>query len=509
MGGEGLTRKSSERRASNNPTTRNMQRSIRKSSLQTLIEEKTLSEEGRNWFIEAVDPFHDSRITLCGYPDMNIGSSVIQCVKQTLTIAKPVGFAAGNWDTNVVMWPMPVTQPVTMLFNSTPFGTALLSKSATSGITPYPIGGLTCFSVPSGSQTYGTSSLTTDVSKGISLPENYLGGPCRVLGMGFEVVNTTSQLNVQGQVTVYRQPMPAPQSQFCQGFTTATTLETEKEAVVCPDIEECHRACVSHKHAKLGALPVSLGYSSAYEFVQPPGTQANCMLLEGSQQWEARDGCYSVSTMNTLDNPAKLLVPMSYVSWESDFTSDGTAGSGQALATNQNFASATTQVFVPAYDGYVAPYHLNGAYFTGLSDATTLSLSATWYIERFPHPFEQDLVVLASPSPYYDPAALELYARSMRYLPVGVKQGENPLGEWFTSVLDAVRDYAVPIGKMVGLAVPGVGAVANGAELAINAIRPIAKQVRKKERHKALKKSGRALGPNERSGPGKGQFKRE
>lgn len=472
-----------------------MQRSVRKSTLQTLVEEKTLSVEGKNWLTQATDPFHDSSIELAGLPDLNIASSVMQCVKQTFTIkADTTKVGTGNWDCNFVLWPNPTLDLNTQLFR-TVFGTdQILTQTFTTGIHPYPMGGLTAFAVPTGDATYGTENLEVQFEQ--IGPTAFVDGCYRVVAQGFEVVNSTAVLSKQGDVVVYRQPMPDCRSTLCTCFTSASDLRKDS---CCPSCEK-DRSGVQEPAGKPALLPTSAGWMSTYHFDQPPGSVGDAMLLEGSKRWEAENGVYCISTMNCLDNPPMFNRPIMLASWEAG---PGDSGDGQAICSTL-FGTPTSTIFYPAGNHNVQPWNLAGAYFTGLSPTTTLTATAVWYIETFPNPItDRRLVTMASPSPAFDPAALEIYGRAMKYLPVGVMQGENPLGEWFTNVLDAVRDYAVPIAKGVGMVVPGVGAVANGVENVIGAIRPIAKQVRKKERQKAAKMiSKRAQSADRRAGPG-------
>jgi len=100
-----------------------------------------------------------------------------------------------------------------------------------------------------------------------------------------------------------------------------------------------------------------------------------------------------------------------------------------------------------------------GAYFTGLNKQSTIQLTVNYYVERYPSPSDQDLVVLASPSPGYDPCALELYSRTISKMPVGVPQGLNPLGEWFKEVLQAVTRFSTPILKVIK---PALGPIGEG-----------------------------------------------
>jgi hypothetical protein len=115
---------------------------------------------------------------------------------------------------------------------------------------------------------------------------------------------------------------------------------------------------------------------------------------------------------------------------------------------------------------HVSEFNMIGAYYTGLSLQTTLQVRSIYYIERFPTPLDNNLVVLATPSPPFDPCALELYARTMGSLPVGVPSGENPLGEWFKDVVSKVSSFTTPILKTLAPLHPALGMAAMASKAA-------------------------------------------
>jgi len=79
-------------------------------------------------------------------------------------------------------------------------------------------------------------------------------------------------------------------------------------------------------------------------------------------------------------------------------------------------------------------------------------------VARAPTLDEADLVVLAAPSPEMDTVALECYSQAMRTMPAGVPVSENPLGEWFSKVIDGIGSVGSSIAPLVGMAHPGAGA---------------------------------------------------
>jgi len=143
---------------------------------------------------------------------------------------------------------------------------------------------------------------------------------------------------------------------------------------------------------------------------------------------------------------------------------------GYSNTTNYMYGGGNAGAANIAYrvpDLYGSPFDCSGAHFTGLSYNTTLTINVRWILERLPGPNEVDLVVLAQPPTPFDPLALELYTRALDNAPPGVMLSENPLGEWFTSVLKKVGEWAPKIGGALGdIGVPfaeTVGKIAGAA----------------------------------------------
>jgi len=171
-------------------------------------------------------------------------------------------------------------------------------------------------------------------------------------------------------------------------------------------------------------------------------TIAAAELLAGTKAWDAEKGVYIPAIFNTPDVPAQGLAfnaPAVYNSLPSDLTVlyprifkipplSGTAG----LAT------------VPFT--YWTEQDIGGAFFTGLSNTTTLTVNEIIYFERFPAQEDLDLIVVAKRSPEYDIKALEAYSEISQSLPVGVQFAENDWGGWFDTIAGAAQSVlsAIP-----------------------------------------------------------------
>jgi len=368
--------------------------------------------------ISSVDPFHDLPLEVCGYPDVNEASSVLQIVKCSSTIAAPASAGTGNWDCHIHQFPWILESTGGAVYGSyTPGWMQLDNPGGNSAQPPAKTNnwnGLVTDCVPSGTATFNSLNETSINNPFTTQLTPYCGGLYRVIAMGFEVVNTTSDLNAQGIVTVYRQPQGIDTS---SGTCTATFQTT-------------------FNSAQLGGF----GTSSLIKSSNPPSNTTAAMLLQGTRQWKAKDGCYVVPTLSSMDlptgsTPAWIIFP--------------NGGSGTQTHTMLNFNQVTIQgaagqlMNFQAGEASMTRFNHSGAYFTGLSNATTLTLNAVYVIEKFPDPTDS-LVVLAKPSCRYDPIAIQLYSEVIRGMPTGVPQRMNGLGEWFANAVSAASDFLSP-----------------------------------------------------------------
>jgi len=411
------------------------------------VREYGITEGGRNWLIQAIDPYHDEVIPQTGFPDNNISGSIVQQVKQSFTIQAPAG-ASGNWDCNVFNLPHQVE--------------TFYSGYGSLGVPPYDpihasielydhsavangvVAGGVCavYGDPSGaSATAGGFNLSayagrvvSDTSIGFQSSDlnafSYWGGNARVVAMGFEVINTTAELYKQGMVTYYRQPV----ARDC-----LTAIQFQNPA-----------------QTQFRTISTHLLYDA-------PNSESLALKLKGSTQTEAKEGGYCVCTMNGIDNPPGPTLPNSYFFTGSQYSTTSTIG-GTAAG---KWTSTDGFTFSPC-DG--PRYNMSGMFFKGLSQQTTLTVNVIWYIERFPSTAEQTLVVLAKPSVGYDAVALEMYARCLAMMPSGVPQKENGLGDWFRDVVAAIPKVARTIAPALGmLPLPGAQ-IASGIAQAVGRI---------------------------------------
>lgn len=411
-----------------------------------------LTDCGRDWLIGAIDPFHDTPLRIEGYPDVNEASSVVQTVKLSTNIVVPVGIV-GNWDCHIVQFPWLHNSRVWPGSWSSPSfpggGTFNLGGSPATGA----YGGLMYHAVASTSPQTNTF-LTTDATGAHVNPLEprlapYLVGEYRVIGMGFEVINTTSDLNIQGLVTCYRAPF--------------TDTDSAKSALVL---------------SQSSGPPVTtvFGYLDTVSTSQVPINPGGALLLEGSKQWKAKEGCYVVSSLNSSEIPTGNTACSIVQKLDPADPSFVTNVTDYAISAPANASPITIPPTTPtnviglfgAFPSQTTKFNFAGAYFEGLSNSTTLTLNTVYIIERFPSQLDTDLIVLATPSARCDPQATDLYSEIIRSMPVGVPQRMNGMGDWFADAISTASDFIAPVlssiplpmAQMVSKAVSGAGSLA-------------------------------------------------
>lgn len=417
--------------------------------LDKMVTSSVISDDGADWLVSAVDPFHDRDVTLAGYPDMQSASTVVQLVKKQFLVTMPTSITSSTWDCQVTMFPT-LSQA-----NGTPNVLAILNNQATAN-TPVGnmYGGIVATACAGGQQIFPDNGTFPLVSSQLAIagnanPIEYIKGRYRVIGCAFEVHNTTAEIYKQGLVTCGRVP-------------------------TSPVLTELYGNYVNG-----GANVVT---NSPFQALRaPPGFLNLAKLLYGSRSWEAKEGAYVVGRLNQTDIPlcASTAMPIGYLS--ADYPNNNTSQYYLAPANGQYIATSagTNFAFYPTtnYDK-VTHFDTSFAYFTGLSTQTSLVVDCRWIIERCPTTDEFDLVVLATPSACYDPVALEMYSRALCNLPPGVPLDENPLGEWFARAMSALAQWAPTVGNALGVIHPGFAAIGNGIGATAGFIRGVLPQSR-------------------------------
>jgi len=393
-----------------------------------------LSDQGKQWLVTALDPYHDFQQTLRGYPDQTSSRSVVKMINQSLSITAPVG-CVGNWDCRIVYtaldgYTYANADKVTVgtMFWQEEDGAAYSSKS----IRPFMV-----FTAPSGTEPNmsnyygGTASMV-----GLDTITDLNSAAARTIACAFEVHNTTAALNKQGQLTV---AMPSI-------------------------IKDKHTQ--SH-HNSIGAGTGLMPYSTY--LTQPcgpiPATVADIRMVPESGQWEAARGVYCIPRLNGVPPTFRPWTNNPVCYFEGNSAAQNWIGSTVVYNSQHRYAVdgiSTAPVGYGEYLGYsmsaFSPMVVNMA---GLSLATTITVSLRTVVEIFPV-MGDPLVSSSQLSPPYDPFALTLYQMIASKAPFAVPVDMNDAGQYFKMILNTIRDMAPKFAPLLGAINPALGLIAGG-----------------------------------------------
>lgn len=390
-----------------------------------------LTPEAKEWLVACLDPYHDNQLRLEGLPDMVSAPSVVKMHNQSYTLTAPAN-AATDWDASVVFtgcnseigalpglitnadnMDMKVDYDHAAFTTGTPFGSFLIKAT-----------------VAGGTMTYGYPNVVDSTNLAFGACETTPNNDrCRIIGVAFEVTNTTAEIYKQGSVTVAMLPAPI------NDYNTVAYDDVN----VAPWERTTYQAWYS---------PVLAS------------TRDALVAVPGSQTWAAKEGVYAIPRMVThtmsLESPAgnkRAAIVSHSAHLQTPFISCPIA--------------AAPVGGVPVFNG-IAASGFNGmqAFFSGLSHETSLTITMRTIVEYFPS-FNSGLLQLTTPSPAFCPAAFEVYSRTAQVAPYAVPVKQNGAGEYFRKVLSiagsigsAVAPFLGPAGGVVGLAGSGATALA-------------------------------------------------
>jgi len=393
-----------------------------------------MSDEGKQWLIAALDIFHDNPLNCTGYPDGSSSPCVTRLQKYTATLGANPGNTTSNWDCLILDTPHP---QLVKLYASQLLGVGSTSQPCNSisnatGATSFSFGGLMCITAPAGSN-FDAASVITGLGAGtyavfpLVIDPSLTAGDFRVIAKGFEVHNVTNQLSRGGTVTVFESPL--------NSFTTAQTFLLDTGTVLT-DV-------------------------SAVVNPQWPANSSSAYALANSKQWEAEKGAYvmgrQMETELPVENGLNFTAPFYY---NGESTAAPIAGIAPQVLSDINAHGA-----IPAC--LWENFNFTGAFFTGLANASALTVNYMVYLENHPSYSDTAIYSLAKPPPCRDDIALSMYTCIINEMPVGVPVSENGLGDWFADAISTVADYVSPV--LSAIPHPATQAIGMGLRAAGNA----------------------------------------
>jgi hypothetical protein len=467
-----------------------------------------LSPGGAAWLAAVLDPYHDLQLELKGLPDHCEAKTVVRKYQRQIQISA-ASFGLGvsaNFDMQVALLPIliPIKGSVGYVSNTggSNFDGGVVYDNANAAAAPelntfpgdyaptapseylypltisgalsaakhYPNGGYDVgFTFESASYIglapYQSTAFTaTTLNGGVIVPDSR--NSYRLIGAGFEVTNATPDQFIGGTVTTYRINSEFDQEKVNLAYWFSDSL-------VWPG-------------GNPAFLPVTIRTQpipivQATQIISLPlDNTSQAAILPGTKTWSAVDGCYVVQAMdpecithftsiydtghwlgvNQFPLPAgNINAIFSYHAWRRPrFNYVLTFSALGALDP----ALSTTEAEGMVESIYPTAGQTCGALFQGLSGNSSFTVTATWIIESCPTFDNENDITLAGVSAPYDPQALELYARTIRSMPTGVPVNQNPLGEWFETIMALVKSNAASVGGMIGTTLAGAPGAALG-----------------------------------------------
>lgn len=395
--------------------------------LAAAIGKKQLTPDGVNWLTLALDPFHDLNVPVAGYPDADCSNTVVQCFQYQVDFATP----NAAWDMHVYV-NQSISQSGEYEYKAANNNVAQLSaqtpgnKQGILKITTCATGELLAptktVAYAPGSGQHSSMGNYTDL----------LNANSRIIGLGFEIINTSAEIYKQGSITCYKMPQT-------MGLSN----------------------CVYENAAGTG-----FGNSPVNLLKEAPSSVAIASNLHGTVAWEAAKGAYIVCTQQSTNND------LSGLTWIPTLRcADGTFPANDYMHGDQvNFTAAADPTRVNTlYAIKNFPFNTHGAMLTGLNANSTIRVRLRVYVERAPSISSADtsLVVLATPSAPYDANALRIYSEVASKMPVAVPVSMNSMGDWWRVISGIAKSVALPIGQLLGgpkgQAIGGIAAAGLGA----------------------------------------------
>lgn len=376
-----------------------------------MVASKQLTQDGSDWLTMALDPFHDWNQPIAGYPDADGSATVVQCFQYSTDIVSPaLGYDAhifinpafGNNDNNEVTV-LGNEVYLTQTANDHNFTTNILSI-----ITADTNEELAPVDVNAFAPTNGAFTSIGSFAD-LVMPNN------RIIGLGFEVINTTAEIYRQGTCTCYRMP----QSEVGSMSTVVNAANTASATVPLIKIREA------------------------------PSSVATATMLHGTTQWAAAEGAYIVGTQQTIVNPISGITKHPILRTTSGMVINGQFGHLSKVSLDAASKPSTCNIPDPMK---VVPFNTSGVMMTGLSKETTLHVRLRVYVERAPAMGIDDrgLAVLATPSAAYDANCLKVYSEIVSRMPVACPVSMNAFADWWRVISGLAKAVAIPIGTYFG-----------------------------------------------------------
>jgi hypothetical protein len=339
----------------------------------------------------------------------------------SLTVSAPTSAGAGNWDCHVIFTGLDTYDNS---FNSVQANHTVLLNNFNSSVT-YSYDNMAPLLILSDAANVALSPISVTAAKQLAFTRNVGDCPGRLIGVAVEVHNTTSMLDKQGRVVVARHPT------IRGGHGTLTYVDSS--------VTPCNVTNMITRYMQ-----------------RIPTTAGEVRSIPDSGEWEAREGVYFVPRMNSEHMEVSDSVRNCSVTWlESAITHiAGGIWTTYSYCPSSGLEDSYAGAKVPSVLApNVSSFSPTSAFFTGLSNSTTLTVTFRAIVEYFP-PVGSQLLMNATPSAFYDPSVLAAYNATIQHAPYAVPVKQNAAGDYFRKILKCVSQVAPPIAAALKVGSP-------------------------------------------------------
>lgn len=359
------------------------------------LQDSIMTQDGRDWLISALDPFHDYQQSLKGYPDLVSLPSNVQMHNGSLTISAP---GVATWDCSICFTGFDTASVMDLpLYASA--NQVGHSYDSTAALSTVYLKSLMVLSANSGTNlSVGTAGVTIT-----GLDSRLSGERGRLIGVAYEVHNVTAEVYRQGSVL------------------TATLQDNVRDVDSCMFVDSA-------------AVCANKDVQQDWSALIPSG-MTHLRRIPSAGTWDARKGVYCIPRMTWPDVPITEVdglhrtTRITYV----DGNSTRTGHTGTTVV-----GGATLPIIQGAPKTSFAP---TMSLFAGLSPETTLRITFRTIVEYFPDTTSA-LLYGSSPSTIYDASALQAYSRIAQHAPYAVPVNENAAGDYFRKLLKVANQVA-------------------------------------------------------------------
>jgi len=367
--------------------------------------------------LNLLNPFPDGDVVPMGWPDSKSVSSVVLVDTQETTITNPVGLTTGQtWDCHVGISPYTLDINAGGSSGKGQFDGSYVALATNTAVGPY-------FVLTGASGTNMAPNNATGLTNPFHAGYGQLSekNMFRVVAQAIEVVNTSAELYRGGMAYGYRTPTMPHVSTVVSGLGVAGSTSLSR-SVTCN---------------------------------LPPRNAGGVVNFKNTYEGSAADGLYVINTPDGIVNE-----PM-----------QGT-GCQTIMLESPSEPSSFGYTFVRC--GPHTNWNHIGGFLTGLAQGSSLVVRFRTYMEIFPTVGNaQEPTALVRLSGRTVPRSYvidEILTRVLSDMPAGTAYSENPLGEWFQKILQAVASMAPVIGSALAPVFPPAALIGSGLGMAANGI---------------------------------------